>query len=247
MSNFITGGGLTAMLSAAGAENKAVLDSIGRAGSSITGGQAEGALDPAPVPEAPAEEDAIAKISEMMKSTFGGGMDGKSMMAAMNSGAGRSIIPPMSNNMPQARLSPTVQRGNFQAQPFQGYQNGGGIPHYNAGGAIMLPMIFKAVMDMKNKNAPPSPGQGKKMMADGGALDEGMIEGPGDGRSDQIVKQVPGSGEVAVSRQEYVVPADVVSALGRGSSEAGAEMLDQIVLQVREGYRQELGALPGPK
>ena len=40
--------------------------------------------------------------------------------------------------------------------------------------------------------------------------------------------------DVLLSEGEYVLPADVVSALGNGSSNAGADMLDKFMTDVRE-------------
>jgi hypothetical protein len=65
---------------------------------------------------------------------------------------------------------------------------------------------------------------------------EGQVEGPGDGQSDEIAFRVDG-GQVdgaMLSRDEYVLAADVVSAIGNGSSDAGAEKLDQFMKNVRQ-------------
>jgi hypothetical protein len=65
---------------------------------------------------------------------------------------------------------------------------------------------------------------------------EGRVQGQGDGMADQIpFNVVPQTPEDApktpdmalLSSDEYVVPADVVSMLGNGSSTAGAQALDQ--------------------
>jgi hypothetical protein len=79
----------------------------------------------------------------------------------------------------------------------------------------------------------------------------GMVRGRGDGRSDSVSGVVLGRGRamdaVAVSDGEYVIPADAVSALGRGSSDAGARKLDRMVEETRAGYRAHLGRIPGPR
>ena len=65
-----------------------------------------------------------------------------------------------------------------------------------------------------------------------GAQTEGMIEGMGGGMDDMVggmIEQQP----VAVSPGEYIVPADVVSGLGDGSSDAGAAELDAMMGRVR--------------
>ena len=63
---------------------------------------------------------------------------------------------------------------------------------------------------------------------------EGMVKGDGDGMSDEIPFSIEGQQPALLSRDEYVLPADVVSALGNGSSNAGADMLDKFMTDVRE-------------
>ena len=63
---------------------------------------------------------------------------------------------------------------------------------------------------------------------------EGMVKGDGDGMSDEIPFSIEGKQPALLSRDEYVLPADVVSALGNGSSNAGADMLDKFMTDVRE-------------
>ena len=79
--------------------------------------------------------------------------------------------------------------------------------------------------------------EGAEKIADmeGGQLYfEGMVKGDGDGMSDEIPFSIEGQQPALLSRDEYVLPADVVSALGNGSSNAGADMLDKFMTDVRE-------------
>ena len=62
---------------------------------------------------------------------------------------------------------------------------------------------------------------------------EGMVPGQGSGMSDSVPFSIEGQQPALLSRDEYVLPADVVSQLGDGSSGAGADMLDSFVSQVR--------------
>lgn len=62
-----------------------------------------------------------------------------------------------------------------------------------------------------------------------GGLNNRYIKGEGDGTSDSIPAMVADS--------EFVMPADVVAALGNGSSDAGASKLDQMVQQIRKRAR----------
>ena len=76
--------------------------------------------------------------------------------------------------------------------------------------------------------------------AQGGDITEGRyLRGPGDGMSDDIHAFIEGgsTGEgqpARLARNEFVIPADVVSDLGNGSSDAGAEMLYEMMERVRK-------------
>ena len=67
-------------------------------------------------------------------------------------------------------------------------------------------------------------------MAQGGYLETGM----GDGMSDDIPSSIDGAQPAALSENEFVIPADVVSHLGNGSSDAGAEQLYAMMDRVRK-------------
>ena len=71
-------------------------------------------------------------------------------------------------------------------------------------------------------------------MGGGQVYFEGMVKGDGDGMSDDIPFSIENKQPALLSRDEYVLPADVVSALGNGSSNAGADMLDKFMTDVRE-------------
>ena len=66
-----------------------------------------------------------------------------------------------------------------------------------------------------------------------GAQTEGAIEGPGGGMDDQVPGMIGSEQPVAVSPGEFIVPADVVSGLGDGSTDAGAAKLDGMMDEVR--------------
>jgi hypothetical protein len=64
------------------------------------------------------------------------------------------------------------------------------------------------------------------------------LEGPGDGMSDSITAQIDHGGgktqPARLARGEFVVPADVVSDLGNGSSNAGAQKLYDMMKKIRK-------------
>ena len=64
---------------------------------------------------------------------------------------------------------------------------------------------------------------------------DGMVKGMGDGMDDMIPASMKDSDQdVLLSDGEFVVPADVVSGLGNGSSDAGADKLEDMMDRVRE-------------
>jgi len=62
---------------------------------------------------------------------------------------------------------------------------------------------------------------------------EGQVEGDGDGMSDEVYGDIENEQEVALSKDEFIVPADVVAGLGNGSSNAGASKLYEMMDRVR--------------
>jgi len=69
----------------------------------------------------------------------------------------------------------------------------------------------------------------------GGYSDGGrMLKGPGDGMSDDIPATIANKQPARLANDEFVVPADVVSHLGNGSSDAGAKQLYKMMDRVRQ-------------
>jgi hypothetical protein len=69
----------------------------------------------------------------------------------------------------------------------------------------------------------------------GGYSDGGrMLKGPGDGMSDDIPASIGGKQPARLADGEFVVPADVVSHLGNGSTDAGAKKLYKMMAAVRK-------------
>ncbi len=139
---------------------------------------------------------------------------------------------------------------------------GGGTVQSQAGGNtgqnsgnLLMRMIHGTAPNMQTTGVPegmsiadviragrgymPGPKGGVKL-AQGGYLDGGML--PGDGMSDDVPANIDGEQEAALSQGEFVVPADVVSHLGNGSSDAGSRrlyaMMDK-VRQARTGNKQQ--------
>jgi hypothetical protein len=73
---------------------------------------------------------------------------------------------------------------------------------------------------------------GLMRLANGGYLSGGNV--PGDGMSDDIPARIGGAQEAALSEGEFVIPADVVSHLGNGSSNAGSKKLYAMMDNLRK-------------
>ena len=72
---------------------------------------------------------------------------------------------------------------------------------------------------------------GLRLLARGGYLGGGNV---GDGMSDDIPATIEGDEPAALSQGEFVIPADVVSHLGNGSSEAGSKQLHAMMARIRQ-------------
>ena len=86
------------------------------------------------------------------------------------------------------------------------------------------------------------PGNGIAALAGGR-----YIQGPGDGLSDQVPARIEGQQEARLANNEFVISADVVSAIGGGSSDAGARRLYAMVDRIRKkahGNKEQVKRVP---
>ena len=74
---------------------------------------------------------------------------------------------------------------------------------------------------------------GTRELAQGGPLNNYYLGGPTDGMADLIPASIDGTQPAALSDGEFVIPADVVSHLGNGNSDAGANQLMSMMDRVR--------------
>jgi len=68
-----------------------------------------------------------------------------------------------------------------------------------------------------------------------------MLNGNGDGVSDDIPAMIEGEQEAALSDGEFIVPARIVSELGNGSSDAGAQKLYEMIDRIQALRKQTMG------
>ena len=79
--------------------------------------------------------------------------------------------------------------------------------------------------------------QAQQGMAMGGIakLKQGKyLDGKTDGMADEVPANIDGVQEARLSDGEFVIPADVVSHLGNGNSDAGAKVLESMMAKVRK-------------
>lgn len=163
------------------------------------------------LPEAFNLQDAFTGLSSLMNQDLTGR---DAMQELMNFGRNKIAeynVDESDIEMPIA--GPTMPVQPMQEQPPQP------MPMLNEGGLVTL---------LKGGSQPKS-----------NKYFEGMVDknGSGDGMSDDVHFKVEGDPKIKnalLSRDEYVIAADVVSALGNGSSDAGAEKLDKFMKNVRE-------------
>jgi hypothetical protein len=61
-----------------------------------------------------------------------------------------------------------------------------------------------------------------------------MLDGPGDGMSDSIPAMIGDKQPARLADGEFVIPADIVSHLGNGSSKAGSKQLYAMMNRIRK-------------
>ena len=94
------------------------------------------------------------------------------------------------------------------------------------------------------------PFSGQQTLAGGGEISDlgsysdggRLLRGPGTGLSDNIPAQIGARQPARLADGEFVIPADVVSAMGGGSTDAGAKkfyaMLDRVRQQAHGSKKQ---------
>jgi hypothetical protein len=168
--------------------------------------------------------DTLTPKQQLM--TGGAGVLGLGMIADRNK-YGVPKQTPYTGPLSQFHFNPATY------QPTYAYAEGG-ITTLDSGGYDR--MVGEEPMYSSNMNS-------GGIASLGGYSDGGrMLKGPGDGMSDSIPATIAGKRPARLATDEFVVPADVVSHLGNGSSDAGAKqlyaMMDK-VRQARTGHKKQ--------
>jgi len=166
-------------------------------------------------------------------------------------------VTPYDGPLSRYSFDPDRYRAQQLAQPSPyraSYASGGNVLGNVAVGKNPMGSVFSNKVAKKAPPPPPTqfavpvarapvarPVPYKARYAEGGISDLGgysdggrMLKGPGDGMSDNIPASIAGKQPARLANEEFVIPADVVSHLGNGSSEAGAKQLYKMMDRVRQ-------------
>ena len=118
-------------------------------------------------------------------------------------------------------VSTAAQGGDYNAQFALNQMQGSPVQGIDA--ASQMPATVQAA-------------QGGIMGGTIGSYSDGgqMLKGPGDGMSDSIPAKIGKHQPARLADSEFVIPADVVSHLGNGSSDAGAKQLYAMMDRIRK-------------
>jgi hypothetical protein len=156
------------------------------------------------------------------------------------SDTGESVYPTTQYDMAGNPMLDSAERSYFDQtfKPLQTYRAGTANPNpvMAAQGGLMAAYPME-----KYGSALPNTEVYGTAMAKGGIAQLGsysdggrMLKGPGDGMSDNIPGVIAGKQPARLADGEFVVPADVVSHLGNGSTDAGAKRLYAMMDTVRK-------------
>ena len=140
--------------------------------------------------------------------------------AAMIGGAAAPVLMPASSSLsPYAYEGPEKEKYKGPLSRFS-YDPSRYRPAMMAGGGLADTAVARRMMGGGHLGS----------YSDGGRL----LKGPGDGMSDDIPAKIGKKQPARLADGEFVVPADVVSGIGNGSTDAGARKLYTMMDQIRQ-------------
>jgi hypothetical protein len=179
------------------------------------GQQATGILSGYTPTPAPAASSSTPAMATLPASAVGG------LTAMLNNQSQKTVTPPSGWNRGSDYGSPDTR----------------GMPYTDATGNVVGYLGDKGFVDQSGNPAggsiTPTAGQPVKM-ARGGTAQPRYLQGATDGMADQIPSSIDGKQKAALSHGEFVIPADVVSHLGNGNSDAGANKLYDMMARIRK-------------
>jgi hypothetical protein len=153
-----------------------------------------------------------------------------------------------------------MDQGNLQKGLFGLGYAGGGISEIleDAKAQGLTPEAYQQIYGRGNKIVAMQKALKEGQMVDGmarggisslGGYSDGgrMLKGPGDGMSDSIPGVIANKQPARLADGEFVIPADVVSHLGNGSTDAGAKQLYAMMDKVRKARTGKKKQAPAVK
>ena len=138
-----------------------------------------------------------------------------------------SVVPKLQANRTMVMAPPATVNGK-PYRPGQGGVNYGGDVTYTP--AVDKSKMFNGGSDKANELTAAMAQGGIAGLAHGGRY----LQGGTDGMADKLRTSIDGKQPAALSHGEFVIPADVVSHLGNGNSDAGAKKLYQMMDKIRQ-------------
>ena len=180
-------------------------------------------------PEEAAEAEAeAARVAQAQNVSTGGGGGGMGFSDDPGFGGTKYIDNSLQNFLDRYWMDQMMEpRGYISVQEL-GMAKGGTVKKMQAGGMAPINAYSGAAGEGYNFG-----------FAGGGSPTEYMaggkfLTGDGDGMSDDIKANINGEQEARLADGEFVIPADVVSHIGNGSSNAGAKKLYAMMDRIRE-------------
>jgi hypothetical protein len=204
--------------------------------------------------EGPKNEEARAIQDFMMTDLINSFMQGKPISNAQVKGDKKFKIvseKPVYAGVPTTQEQTPAAQDDAVRQAIEAYGMRGGFPAGVNPYGVESTMPFGDTMRLANGG---SIGEDYNFGFAGGGMSEykaggKLLNGPGDGMSDSIPAVIRGKGvqRAALADGEFVVPADVVSHLGNGSTKAGAKKLYVMMDKVRQARTGRTRQAPAVK
>lgn len=146
------------------------------------------------------------------------------------------VVPPGAMNMAEGgKLEPEEQKAQQIIRDAMDAIRGEGDDPESALNTYLAYYGKEALQDLYKRMSGEEEQEGEEQDDEEYNPPEGMVKGPGNGMDDMATARMAHGGQkVLLSNDEFIIPADVVSGLGDGSSEAGARKLYAMMDRVRK-------------
>jgi len=134
----------------------------------------------------------------------------------------------------QRAAQPTQPIGQNNLQSAYQAMTDAVMPQPAPSGGIMSAPDFMPGAPPTATEQKPTAGRGVASLMGQGFAEGGYLNGATDGMADEVPATIEGRQPARLSDGEFVIPADVVSHLGNGNSEAGAKVLQEMMSRVRK-------------